>query len=196
MESFTYLYYRKCGTRTAYLVLHGGGTEGIESPFITNIITSLTHGGSSVLGFNFPYCERGEENSSGPELSEEVGAITTAVNFLKSEGYDKIVIVAKSFGGIAASFWLEKHHESNAKLVVLGYVIGNVKTNALRNKLQLVIQGENDRFGNAQAVKDELATYNVGADVVEIPNADHSYRNTQKKPAYQNQAIAALLQAV
>jgi predicted alpha/beta-hydrolase family hydrolase len=194
LENTTYSYYHKRGSKTVYLVLHGGGSEGVESPFISNIIRSLTGTGNSVFGFNFPYCERGEENSSGPELTEETDALNTVVDFLHSEGYEKIAVVAKSLGNIITSFWLEKHPDANVKGVVLGYVIGSVKTEALQGKLKLVIQGENDRFGNAQAVKDELAVHSVEAEVVEIPKADHSYRNEQKEPAYQDQAIELLIQ--
>jgi predicted alpha/beta-hydrolase family hydrolase len=194
VQDLSYKYYHKKGAKTAYLVLHGGGPDGVESPFISSIVESLAKTGNSVLGFNFPYCERGEENSSGPELAEEIDALTTAVGFLKAEGYEKIIIVAKSLGNIITSFWLEKDVGENVSIVVLGYVIGSVKTEALKGKLRVVIQGEIDRFGNAQTVKDELAAHNVEAKVVEIPKADHSYRNAQKEPVYQDQAIGLLIQ--
>lgn len=194
MQDLSYKYYHKRNAKTVYLVLHGGGSEGVESSFISNIIHSLAKTGNSVLGFNFPYCERGEENSSSPELTEEIAALTTAVDFLKTEGYEKIVIVAKSLGGIVASFWLEQNPNEAVSVVVLGYVVGSVKTAALQNKVSLIIQGQNDRFGNAAAVQDELATHNIAAEVVELPNADHSYRNEQKEPVFQDQAIELLIQ--
>ncbi|SRR6266568_4155524 len=196
LQDLTYKYYHKQGAKTVYLVLHGGGPEGVETPFISNIINTLTGTGSSVFGFNFPYCERGEENSSGEELTEETAALDKVVQFLRSEGYEKIVVVAKSLGGIIASYWLEQHADENVEVVVLGYVIGSVKTEALQSKLRLVIQGENDRFGNAEAVKEELTKHNVKAEVVEVPKADHSYRNAQKEPVYQNQAIELLVRAL
>lgn len=194
LQDLTYKYYHKLNTKTVYLVLHGGGPAGVETPFISNIINALTETGGSVFGFNFPYCERGEENSSGEELAEETAALDTVVQFLRGEGYEKIVIVAKSLGGITASYWLEQHTDENVEVVVLGYVIGSVKTEALHGKLRLVVQGENDRFGNAGAVKEELAKYNVAADVAEVPKADHSYRDDQKEPVYQGQTIELLLQ--
>lgn len=194
MQDLSYKYYHKRGTKTVYLVLHGGGPEGVESPFIANVIRALTSTGNSVLGFNFPYCERGEENSSGEELIEETGALSTVVEFLKGEDYEKIVIVAKSLGNIITSFWLEQNPDEDVEVVVLGYVIGSVKTESLKGKLKLVIQGENDRFGNAKAVKDELAQNSIEAEVIELANADHSYRNNEKEPVFQNQAIELLLQ--
>jgi len=193
LQDLSYKYYHKRNAKTVYLVLHGGGPEGIETPFISNVINSLTGRGGSVFGFNFPYCERGEENSSGEELAEETAALDKVVQFLRNEGYEKIVIVAKSLGGITASYWLEQHADEDVELVVLGYVIGSVKTEAFQGKLRLVIQGENDRFGNAEAVKEELTKYNVEAEVLEVPKADHSYRNEQKEPVYQDQAIELLV---
>ncbi|HSX33502.1 MAG TPA: alpha/beta fold hydrolase [Candidatus Saccharimonadales bacterium] len=192
LPDLSYKYYQKRNAKTVYLVLHGGGPEGIETPFISNIINALTDTGNSVFGFNFPYCERGEESSSGEELTEEIAALDKVVQFLRSEGYEKIVIVAKSLGGITTSYWLAQHAEENVEVVVLGYVIGSVKTEALQGKLRLVIQGENDRFGNAEAVKEELAGHGVEAATIEVPKADHSYRNEQKEPAYQDAAIKLL----
>ena len=81
MQELSYIYYHKHGSKTAYLVLHGGGPEGIETSFISASINKLTDTGKSVLGFNFPYCERGEENSSGPELTEEVAVLNTVIDF-------------------------------------------------------------------------------------------------------------------
>ncbi|TAH33596.1 alpha/beta fold hydrolase [Candidatus Saccharibacteria bacterium] len=196
LPDLSYKYYRKLNAKTVYLVLHGGGPEGIETPFISNIINALVGTSSSVFGFNFPYCERGEENSSGEALAEETAALDKVVQFLRSEGYEKIIIVAKSLGGITTSYWLEQHPNENVEVVVLGYVIGSVKTEALPDKLRLVIQGENDRFGNAEAVKAELNKHNVTADVVEVSKADHSYRNEQKEPVYQEQTIELLAQKV
>jgi len=194
LQDLSYKYYHKLNSKTVYLVLHGGGPEGIETPFISSIINALTATSNSVFGFNFPYCERGEENSSGEELIEETDALDRVVQFLRGEGYEKVVIVAKSLGGIITSYWLEQHADENVEVVVLGYVIGSVKTEALQGKLCLVIQGENDRFGNAGAVKEELARHSVEADVVEVPKADHSYRNEQQGPVYQDATIELLVQ--
>jgi len=39
-----------------------------------------------------------------------------------------------------------------------------------------------------------LAKYDTEANVVELPKADHGYRNEQKEPLYQVEAIKILLQ--
>ncbi len=191
----TYKYYRKLGSKKVFLVLHGGGSEGIETPFIITIIGSLSQSLESVFGFNFPYCDRGEEESSGPELKEETDCLSKVIKFLYAEGYETIYIVAKSLGGIIASYWLEQRIDQTSKvrLVILGYVKGSVRTEALTNKLVLVLRGENDRFGNANAIEEELKTHGLEAEVIEIAHADHSYRNSDNEPIYQAEVVKLLL---
>jgi predicted alpha/beta-hydrolase family hydrolase len=190
LDNITYKFYHKQSSDRVYVVLHGSGTEGVESPFIAKVIEALTNTGNSVFGFNFPYCERGDESSSGPELTEEVEALKQVVEQLQGSGY-KVTIVAKSLGAIVASFYLEQKPSDDIELIVLGYVIGDVKTQAVSDNLKAVIQGENDRFGGVEAVKAELG--DISASVIEIPSADHSYRNDQKEPVFQDAAIQELL---
>lgn len=192
-DNVTYKFYHKQSSERVFVVLHGSGTEGVESPFIANVIESLTKTGQSVFGFNFPYCERGDDSSSGPDLTEEVEALRSVVEQLQSSGY-KITFVAKSLGGIVASFYLKQYPSNEIELIVLGYVVGEVKTQDVRNNLKAVIQGENDRFGNADAVKAELG--DTESEVIEIESADHSYRNNQKEPVYQDTAIQELLKLI
>lgn len=193
LNNLTYAYYHKQSSNRVYIVLHGSGMAGVESPFITDIMQALIKTGQSVFGLNFPYCERGEEHSSGAELLEEVEAIRLSIVWLQEKGY-KITIVAKSLGAIAASFYLEHYPNEDIELVVLGYVRGDVKTKAIRNNLKLVIQGENDRFGGPDVVTDELG--DISCTVMMIEKADHSYRNNEKQPVYQEVAIATLLNQI
>ena len=71
MQELTYKYYRKRGVKIVYMILHGGGPVGVETDFISSIFDAIAATKNSVLCFNFPYCEREEEASSGPELKEE-----------------------------------------------------------------------------------------------------------------------------
>lgn len=190
-DNLTYVNYHKQSSKHVYLVLHGSGVAGVESSFISAIIQTLVKTGQSVFGLNFPYCERGEETSSGPELVEEIETIRLVVLRLQEQGY-RITIVAKSLGAIAASFYLEQHPDDNIKIVVLGYVIGDVKTEAIKNNLKLIIQGENDRFGGNDALRDELGDITCVASI--IKKADHSYRDDAGQPVYQQEALAALLE--
>ena len=95
MQELTYKYYRKTGTKIVYIVLHGSGPVGVETDFISSIFDAFAATKNSALCFNFPYCERGEEASSGPELKEEIDALKRAIDFAYLEGFNKIIIVAK-----------------------------------------------------------------------------------------------------
>lgn len=193
MQELTYKYYRKKGTKVVYMILHGGGPVGVETDFISSIFDAIAATKNSVLCFNFPYCERGEEASSGPELKEEINALKRAVDFAYLEGFSKIIIVAKSLGSIIASYYLEQYPDSQIELLVLGYIPSETKQRAISNNLKLVIQGTNDRFASPIEVKK-----NVGSlvEVIEIIDADHSYRNSKKEPVYQETAIKELIKWV
>ena len=58
------------------------------------------------------------------------------------------------------------------------------------NNLKLVIQGTNDRFASPVEVRKMVGDL---TEVVEIVDADHSYRNSQKEPIYQEIAIKELM---
>jgi hypothetical protein len=42
-------------------------------------------------------------------------------------------------------------------------------------------------------VKRELAKSDIDAGVIELSRADHSYRNEQKEPVYQDEAVSRLM---
>ncbi len=189
-KNLTYKYYRKINDRQVFLVLHGGGVAGIESPFISKIITEFADSKKSVLGFNMPYCERGEESTSN-NLIEETEALKSAIEYLRTEGYGRITVIGKSLGSIIASYYLEQNEAPDVEVITLGYVIGSVKTPVITPYLKLVIQGENDRFGNMEAVKKEINNPQIS--IIEIPKADHSYRDINKNPIYQEEVIKILL---
>jgi predicted alpha/beta-hydrolase family hydrolase len=55
------------------------------------------------------------------------------------------------------------------------------------------VQGERDRYGNADAVRSELVIHQVSATVLEVANADHSYCNNERVPIYQTEVINLLM---
>ena len=190
-EDLTYKHYRKSGDKNICLVLHGGGTAGIESPFISEMTAAIADSQRSVFAFNMPYCERLDKSTSA-DLKEEVAALKSVLDCLQSAGYERTTIIAKSLGAIVTSFYLEQTPTPDLQAVVLGYVIGAVKTPALIPNLKLIIQGEKDRFGDGQAVRAEIGS--SPAEIIEIPAADHSYRNTDGQPQYQPAVIQMLLE--
>lgn len=190
MDGLTYKYYKKSGAKRIYIILHGGGSAGVETEFISSIFNSISLTKNSVICFNFPYCERGEEESSGTRLREEILALDQVIQYIRSEGYSEIKIIAKSLGGIIASYYFEHFPDNSIKIAILGYIPRDVKQKAIKNNLELIIQGENDRFASPLEIKKLVGDQ---IDVDEIKNADHSYRNDAKEPIYQNVAIERLL---
>jgi len=177
------------------IILHGG-SKGIDSPFIQKLITASKNKGDSVLAFNFPYLDRGEENSSGPKLKEELAALKEVMNFCQASRFSHIRFIAKSLGAIVASYFLksleEKEHHRYS-IVVLGYIAGSIDLKGFNGKIA-IIQGEKDRFGDINTVKKDMAS-SVSKDILyfEIKGADHSYRIPEtKEPVYEDKVVRLL----
>ena len=146
---------------------------------------------------------QGEDREGISNLSEEMEALQIAFDFLRSVDKTPIHIIGKSFGGIVASHWLsEDRRDEDTDLSIMGYVPGegNVLTEALRGKLRVVIQGEYDKYASPAKVRSELSTHQIDADVIEITNADHSYRDITNtnlaEYAFQEKAIDELLNLI
>jgi predicted alpha/beta-hydrolase family hydrolase len=179
---------------SANIILHGG-SNGIESDFIRKIFASSVERGFTTLAFNFPYKDRGEDNSSGEQLLEEVDALVQMVTRLKADGFTRIALIGKSLGGIVASFYLNsdsRDSEIDFKLGILGFVTDSVKLPIEVERL-VIVQGENDRFGNAEAVRAKLNSMGVsGFTLHEIGGADHSYRDSDRNPTHEDAALKML----
>ena len=188
-QELAYKHYSKPGREDVHLLMHGGN-DGLESPFISRMFEAVAGEQRSVFAFNLPYRERGDKSSS-ENLEEEVGALGSVLEYLRSEGCAEINIIAKSLGAVVTSFYLEKAPAADVGVTVLGYVVGGVKTAALTPNLKLVIQGAKDRFGDAEAVRREIG--GSPAEIIEIPQADHSYRNEAGNPEYQPDVISLLV---
>lgn len=183
-------------SNSANIILHGG-SKGIESDFIQKIFSRSVEKGFTTLAFNFPYLDRGEDTSSGEQLQEEVEALESMVNLVKQLGYKQVNLIGKSLGGIVASYYLQNQDpDITFNLGILGLVLGDVTLEKFTGKL-IVVQGENDRFGNIDAVKQNLQAQGItDAKLINIPNADHSYRDESKEPKYEDEAIEALFLAM
>ena len=190
MEGLTYKYYKKNNSKNIYLIIHGGGPVGVETDFISAIFDTIAKINNSALCFNFPYCERGEENSSGPDLLEEISTLEQVIEFVHTEGYNRITIIAKSLGGIISSYYFAKYPDKSIDLIILGYIPNEIKQNEISENLKLVIQGENDRFATPSEVQKIVGNK---VSVIEIKNADHSYQNHNKQSIYQKEVLNHLV---
>jgi len=155
LPNFKYFYNNKSNTLDIILP---GGSYGMDSSFIEKVIASCKNAGHCVLAFNFPYFDRGEEHSSGPELEEELLVLSELMKFVQANSFEHIRFVAKSLGAIVASFFLKNviiEEHSKYSVIVLGYVTGSIDLKDFRGKIS-IIQGEKDKFGGIDVVKKDM----------------------------------------
>ncbi len=170
-------------SETLDIILHGV-SEGMESTFIQKLVKKSKESKHSTVTFNFPFLDRKESNSSSPELKEELNTLNSVLSFINADYYKNINLIAKSFGGIVASYFLRDlplNQHNRYSITILGYVIGNVDLKTFTGKIR-IIQGQMDRFGDIEAVKKDLkSAISKNIDFIEIPKADHSYRDPDTK---------------
>lgn len=173
------------------ILLHGSN-GGMNYSLMQKIFDECVKQGHSVVNFNFPYFERGEEHSSGLELKEELETLQSVLDQCNAKKYKQIRLIGKSLGAIIASYYfklLPKEQQSKYTIVVFGYITGSMDLKNFSGKID-IIQGEKDKFGNIEIVKNDLKD-GISKDInyFEIKNADHSYRNEQKEPVFEDEAI-------
>jgi len=176
---------------TLDILLHGS-SGGMNYSLMQKIFNECVRQGHSVANFNFPYFERGEEQSSGPDLKEELEALQSILDECKAKEYKHIRLIGKSLGAIIASYYLKslsKEEQSKYSVIVFGYVTGSIDLKSFEGKID-IIQGEKDKFGNIETAKNDLKdAVSKNINYFEIKNADHSYRNELKEPIFEDEAI-------
>ncbi len=168
-----------------------GASQGIISAFIKKTIQRCQELDHNILALNFPFHQRGEDHSSGPQLKEERKHLEVMLEQAHKElKFKKITVIAKSLGGIIIAKYLEKNRIPELdKIIILGMVVGQVDLNNFSGQV-IVIQGEKDRFGNGKKVKDALSNCRH-LQVHEIKGASHSFKNPQtNQPEFYQQAIS------
>ncbi len=192
MQGINFYFSYNTDSDTLDVLLHGG-SKGIESSFIQKLFKASQDNAHSVIAFNFPYLDRGEEQSSGPELQEELEVLKRVIEYASIKEYRHIRLIGKSLGGIVASYFSKKlpiHEQKKYSVIILGYVLGSVDLKEFTGNI-VVIQGSNDKFGNIEKVKSDLeglATKKIT--YINIDGADHSFRDLEtKEPVYEDVVI-------
>jgi predicted alpha/beta-hydrolase family hydrolase len=193
MTSFVYLYNSKASVLD--VIMHGGSAD-INAPFMQKVFELSRSKGNSAIMFNFPFIERGEDHSSGPQLKEELETLRQMLIFVKAENYSHIRLIGKSLGGIVASYFLNNlplKDQKKFEAIILGFVVGDINLDNFSGKIT-VIQGENDKFGGIKAVEDALRkAKSKDVRYYEVKGADHSFRDPQtKEPLYENKVFEIL----
>ena len=190
IPNFKYFYNHKAENLEVILP---GISQGMDSGFINKIIEVCWSKGDSVVTFNFPFFERGKENSSGPELIEEIEALRVVLDYCQSDNYRNIILIGKSLGGVVAGAYLKKlspEQKRKFSLVIFGYDIGYIDIKDFSGKI-IIVQGSEDKFGDVEAVKKDMhGATSKCVTYLSVEDADHSYRIPEtKEPFYEDEAI-------
>jgi len=180
---------------TLDVILHGGSYD-IDTPFMQKVFKTCKDKGHSVIAFNFPYIERGEERSSKPELKEELEILQKFLDYCDYKNFRKVRFVGKSLGAIVASFYLDKLSTDEAErfsIIILGYVTSSLRLKDFKGQIT-IIQGEKDKFGNVETVKKDLnGTISQNIQYFEIKGANHSFCDSEtKEPMFEDEVMKAL----
>jgi predicted alpha/beta-hydrolase family hydrolase len=192
LTNYTYSYNQISNSPILTIIVHGGG-EGIESSFIQKIRTKYSK--NSTLLIQMPFIDREEEGTSTPEFLEEIAEFEEIINNINLSKVTTINMIGKSIGGLVLLNYYYKNYqelkEYNTKLSLLGYLLDNTKLKQDKPIIMDIIQGSNDKYGSIVDVQKAIADYpNITLKVIE--NGDHSYRDSNKNPIYQDSAIEIL----
>lgn len=178
------------------IIITHGASEGIDSDFMMKTFNKVNKDENSVLIIQMPYKNRGESQSSGKDLIEELEATQKALDFVNFNQFESYHFIGKSLGGIIFSSYLNKQSieiQQKSELTILGFIFGDVIIPQYINSIN-IIQGEFDKYGNIVQLQNLLGLSNVVKKTLSvIENADHSYRDVNKKPIFQEQAIEAII---
>ena len=160
--------------RAAVLAPGYGGTA--EQPILRRLAASLD--GFGIASRAVTFTTRGSRPSK--EYASEMEDLRAARDHLRTEGYERIALVGRSFGGRISAFLAER--EPPDALVILGHPIAPPTRPRPRDEAALaattcptlVVQGENDELGPF-AVLERIAANNPRIDLVRIAGAGHDF---------------------
>jgi len=160
--------------RAAVLAPGYGGTA--EQPILRALASALDRFGITSRAVTFG--TRGKRPSK--DYGSEIEDLREARDALRAEGYERIALVGRSFGGRISAFLAEI--EPPDALVILGHPIAPPKRPRPRDEAALgattcptlVIQGETDELGPF-AILERIAANNPRIDLVRIKGAGHDF---------------------
>jgi len=174
-------------------VILQGSSVGMDSQFITKIWNASIKAGNSSVAFNFPYFERGETNSSGVELTEEIESLKSILTVCQSGNYKTIRLIGKSLGGIVAGYFLRdlsRAEQGKYSIVIFGYVPGSTDLKTFPGKIDIV-QGSKDKFGTIEQTKKDMEkALSKDISYYLVEGGDHGYKDPQtNEPKFEDMAI-------
>jgi uncharacterized protein len=164
-----------------FLVLgHGAGAD-MSGDFMTTVAQGIARSGMLVCRFNFPYAERGRKAPDPqPKLESTFAAVVEAAR--EHAGTERVVLGGKSMGGRIAALVAPRLQPEG--LVFLGYPLHppgrpeRLRSDAIAGAgaPMLFVEGTRDPFCPLGTLRTVLEESRVQAEVVEIPDGDHSFR--------------------
>jgi len=168
------------GDREALDVILHGSDKGMDtSESIQKTFQTAKDFGRSVVMFNFPFMDRNEKRKDSSHLDEEITTLKEVLEKCNASLYKKIRLIGKSLGGIVAAEYLNglsKKDQEKYELVVLGFIPGATRVNNIVSKI-IIFQGEEDRYGNVEAVRKVVGAATENITVYGISGADHSFKD-------------------
>lgn len=160
--------------RAAVLAPGYGGTA--EQPLLKKLAAALESYGIASRAITFR--TRGSRPSK--DYVSELDDLRGARDLFRSDGYERVALVGRSFGGRMSAFLAER--EPPDALAILGHPIAPPKRPRPRDEAALsamtcptlVVQGEKDELGPF-AVLERIAANNPRIDLVRIAGAGHDF---------------------
>jgi predicted alpha/beta-hydrolase family hydrolase len=160
--------------RAAVLAPGYGGTA--EQPILRKLKVALHGFGIASRAVTF----RTTGARPSKDYVSELEDIRETRDALRADGYERVALVGRSFGGRMSAFLAER--ESPDALVILGHPIAPPKRPRPRDEAALagmtcptlVVQGDKDELG-AFAVLERIAANNPRIDLVRIVGAGHDF---------------------
>ena len=176
---------------TIVIFAHGAGA-GMDSDFMMQMASELSKKNVQVFRFNFNYMQINKDEGKRrppermPRLVDHFEKIIAQIT--SSHPSKKVLLMGKSMGGRVAAILCEHLTFPVDGVICLGYPFisikgGNPRLEPLEN-CQVpvhIIQGERDRFGNVQQVRDWVLPKTVTFSWV--PDGDHSFE-PRKRSGY------------
>jgi predicted alpha/beta-hydrolase family hydrolase len=195
MKDYTYSYNQKSNSEELVVIVHGGG-EGIESDFIQKIKNVYKQ--HSTLLIQMPFFDRGEEGTSTKTFDEEIKTFEDIFSTINIDQFNKISFIGKSIGGHVLLKYIYKHYfeiqKFNPSIQILGVLVDLIKLELDKPLKIRFIQGTNDKYGSIEdVIKLIKSSQSPDISLLRIEGGDHSYRDSNKKPIFQDVVIDNLV---
>ena len=176
---------------TLHLLLPGA-SQGPNVGILKFVSDRLKSTGKTYLAVSFPFQDKGHDSPESQAFNAEIAEVMRGLKHIESEVSPKrMVIIGKSFGALVGAKMLpilKENYSAEIEFHVLGYIFDEGLSPIAQAEKVFVYQGEFDRFGTPEQVREKLPN----AKVFSIQGADHSYRNDKKEPVFEVEVLNLL----